>query len=1014
MGTKGRLRRCFPGPAITISGERIANDNFRKPFAQLVAQLDAETPLEAWRVVSKARSGAIETRDTVDPRFVTEMLMGLLRGIGQPRDVKRIWKHTRDDVLWKDALAPWRRSPLWLLLRVALQTSLISTKNKANLHGRYKSFMIFFMACILKCALQTSQPSDILFLMAAKISRRMLKLNSQENMPWSEYVHAMVEAAHRELIDRWNVVEGNLDPIRTQEGWNPHHLQFIQDSQLTLSTLRAYLGDMPARTGLTLSQRVFMPDCGPRVLQASSKLPVLNLRHAKTDEAFRLYLADIEGWVRDWLNDWLELNIHSLDSSVALAEVIEGYIAAASRVYAGVPEDFSILVLTSLDLWVALDKCAIYHYQLLGDYDHGFPQSLFDPLLLPKKSQMVQLDHIEQYLKQRRRKSKQGFSSLFQDINTKCFAARYYDQSPRHQELRQRIEAAAGSERAVKKEELAFMRRQYQDLMEQSNRASCEYVERRERRRQVSRHSSSCKKCQLKSRAQNLTITVHEWPLPDIDVEAKLAVFELDVPTAISKWRDTTYSVLVDVCTPMPSSLEKPQQAKNRDRNYPLLRYAGLSKYKSSGSGRIQLVSTAKPFIDSHYRSKKVSEATEDMMCVNNGMRYAMYDSKTDQWINKLARCELREMCTYQLPAGSYKVLQFALDDTTHTSNEVIAKQSTCARELTLHEFYSFATLRSGNRLQWRNIARELVTRVLNFNRDETHILVLQTMWQGGPSIVDKTCRESHVDLDEEEFGLSLLSALEEIITSIEGNWQAIVAVRTLIAVATRLLSVSSHPAVHQGCYRYLRCARQVTLTWTRALTQLLHDGKNSDHLEGLNIRVLEVALTCHGTYDVEAHHVPGLLTSDDDVAIVAECSIIIHDRCPAITDELPGSLITLLRRYWRVCHLLEPIIRKQILARCNAINIAIHKLWAGYRPGRDWIALKSPNERWLMTKTSDKGDHRSVVVQYNTLDGSLLVNGSALSRLPQLYELHETYYRLFKEVQEFLPRGINELTCYC
>jgi hypothetical protein len=78
MGTKGRLRRCFPGPAIAINQDRITNASFRETLAKLLAQLDAETPLEVWPVVSKARTNAIETRDTVDPRLVAEMLMGLL------------------------------------------------------------------------------------------------------------------------------------------------------------------------------------------------------------------------------------------------------------------------------------------------------------------------------------------------------------------------------------------------------------------------------------------------------------------------------------------------------------------------------------------------------------------------------------------------------------------------------------------------------------------------------------------------------------------------------------------------------------------------------------------------------------------------------------------------------------------------------------------------------------------------------------------------------------------------
>jgi hypothetical protein len=674
MWTKGRLRRCFPGPVIAINRDRITNASFREPLVKLLAQLDAETPLEVWPVVSKARTNTIETRDTVDPRFVTEMLMGLLRGIGQPRDVGRIWKHTRDDVLWKDAFAPWRRSPLWLLLRVALQTSLINSINKVNSHSRYKSFMIFFMARVLERAVQTSQPSDMLFIMTAKISHRVLKLNAQENMPWSQYVHTTVKAAHEILARRWNAIERNPDPMRTQEGWNPHQLRLLQDSQLTLSNLRPYLSAMPARAGSFSSQREFKPDCGLRILQTSSKLPVLNLGNVKTDEASRLCLADMEDWVRNFLDDWLTSNIYSPGSPEALANIIEDYIAAASRAYEGAPEDFSILVLTSLDLWVALDKCVVFHYKLLGDYDHGFSQSLFDPLLLSKKCQMVQLDRIERYLRQRKMKSKPGFSNLFQDVSLNCFAVRYYDQSLGHQELRQRIETAAGNERAAKKQELVEKSRQYADLMEQSNRADCEYVERRKKHRLVSRHSNLCNKCQLKARAQNLTIMVHEWPLPDTEVQAKLSVFELDVPTAISRWRDTTYSILVDVCSPIASLFEKPPWVMNGDGNYSLLRYAGLSNYAISPAGRLQLVSRTKPFIVSHYGSKKVSDATESMICVSNGMQYAMYDSKKELWTNQLLdRHGLCEACTLQLPDGPYKALQFGLDSTTHTSNEVIA-----------------------------------------------------------------------------------------------------------------------------------------------------------------------------------------------------------------------------------------------------------------------------------------------------------------------------------------------------
>lgn len=41
--------------------------------------------------------------------FITELFMGILRGIGHPIDPPRIDKRTRDDVLWDRTELPWRR-----------------------------------------------------------------------------------------------------------------------------------------------------------------------------------------------------------------------------------------------------------------------------------------------------------------------------------------------------------------------------------------------------------------------------------------------------------------------------------------------------------------------------------------------------------------------------------------------------------------------------------------------------------------------------------------------------------------------------------------------------------------------------------------------------------------------------------------------------------------------------------------------------------------------------------------
>lgn len=85
------------------------------------------------------------------------------------------------------------------------------------------------------------------------------------------------------------------------------------------------------------------------------------------------------------LNDWLRANMKRQDAVIALAALIDTYTSIASLAYKDMPEEISLMLLTSMDLWVALDKCALHHCTLLRDYTLGFSPSLFESLLLLKK-----------------------------------------------------------------------------------------------------------------------------------------------------------------------------------------------------------------------------------------------------------------------------------------------------------------------------------------------------------------------------------------------------------------------------------------------------------------------------------------------------------------------------------------------------------------------------------------------------------------------------------------------------
>jgi len=988
MTTKGRLRRYFPGPVVAVGLDKIADFSFREALAHFLTQLDTNTPDESWPVVVKAKSQTIEVRDTNHPKFVTEMLTGILRGMGQPLDVVRISKRTRDDVLWNNAFKPWRRSHVWLLLRIALQTSLMPDQD----HERYKSFMIFFMARVLERALQISLPSDILFVMAAKISRRALKLNVDDELPWMQYVYETVKATHRELAKRWDEVEQNQGPLGSEQSWSTSPLSFDVDTQLSLLDLQPYLDGIPNRLAVSSRTTQYEPNCAPRIDVHYSKFPKGNFRTLGSGYPTRLRLMDLELWVQESLDGWLKTNLDNEMACTLLAELIQDYTEAAASTYVKSPEDVSLMLLTTMDLWVALDKCAIHQESLLREYESGFPTSLFDPLLLPKRAQMERLAHVERYIRDRERESTHSSSFIFRDTHEeRSLAVQYIQRSRHHQDLRREIESAATLKRAEKRDELAQKVQQHCRLIREYEAMDHEEEIRWRNNREYTYHIPHCEKCRVKNEADDLEIFVHEWPLPYIELEAKSAVFELDVPVAIIHWRDITYTLLVDVFSPPWS----PKCFKA----YYLRDFTGLVPYNRSRTGRLQLASESKPFVVAHYRVKKIPQATEANICVNNGLHYSSYDSKTSQWTSTLLnRCNIQNICTLQVPSGSYETLQWALDTTFHTPNEVLARQAECPRTLDQSQFYAFGIMRSGHRLQWRNLAREVTSRILNFCHEETYMLVAQTAWQVGCSS-ERPCRESHIDLEEEDFGMSLLSALEDALGTVEGNWQGAVAMRTYVTLATRLLSVSPHKEVHHACYPFLRRAREVALRWARDMGELFHEKRDAEESKVLSLQTLEVALICHNTFDVEGDHLLAMLTSNEDIAVITECCIIIRERCPATTESLPQSVKMFLQRYEKLCHFLEPEMREHILRDPEGIDQTIQRVWVGYLPAGSWAALQKPNERWLLTKTSAEEGYSSKTVHYNILDGSLLVDGSPLTRVPPSYELHETYRRLFGEV---------------
>ena len=991
MGTIGRLIRSFPGPAIKVPDASALDESFQHELASFLAQMDTDTLEESAPFTTKANSTVLEARDTADPHYITDLLTSILRGLTDscPADIHRIEKHTRNDILWDKAYKPWRRSPLWLIIRVTIQTTLCRALGHSGT-AEFKAFMIFFMASIALSHDCNALSSDVLHCMRAKLARRLRKLSTDLQGFVVDRASEAIKAINRLLETRWQ----ELQHPQKRSLWEPERLSIEADTRLSLCNSRDHIRSRLSHAKVVTSLSSFAPAEFPRLVYTLEDPDCFT--HATLSAAFAgdpiISLLDLELFVAELsvtscLNRWVEAHLHDASACVTLSDCITLYAASSGKHYQGDPENESIRLLTILQMWVALDRLATAQHPLLLHYSPEIPEGLLEPLLFRDSLFIGRLRYVQTYLSTRRSRATKG--SVFDEKVTKTsFAIRYFNSSVELQGLKGEIEDDAEATRKEKCKELRQKKSQYDSLIQRAR--SLSHVTSILKGKEGHWHWK-CDKCRSEGQAKKLEIKVHEWPLPTNDLLAKAVVFELGCPLAFQTWRDTIYIMLHDFF--------RPSKVTTNKANPPVLleKYSGLLPYIGSLS-RVTFASSTKSFSQSHYASQKVSSATETSVCVNNGLNFALLDTKLKRWTaNSFMDCGIEMLCTYTLPSdGPYRLLQGALQTTTNASNVAIAQQALASTQITLHEYMAFSTLRCGPMLQWLNLARELRAGVLSFSRLEVQMLVAQAVMQIGPlsSLGDP---EWHVLLKCPRFGKAILAEIDSILTSIEGNWLQVVTLQTVLLLVTQLLNfaVDEH-VVDSGC-AILKRAREIAFAWVLVVSNLLAEVDSEESIRDFRRRLRDAAIACKATYDSSAAHLPRLLHSDSDVMKLIYCSIVVQD------NTLPGNPLTgshaFRARDTRLSHFLAPALWDIIQEKHKGLDDALTAIWSEYRPGSGWEQLPHPNDRWVTTSTPVMDSHARSTVHLNLLDGALLINGKPLKRLPSSIVTHPTFCRVLGSV---------------
>jgi hypothetical protein len=612
--------------------------------------------------------------------------------------------------------------------------------------------------------------------MRAKTAQRFSKLGPAVSHHVYGFVHDTFKETEALLSKRWKAFQaaGSISPTLQLET-----LDFAVDAHISLDISYNYLTKMlrPASHGMSRPQ--YTPFQGPRLNKVRDFTQFTNGRLAQAiAKDQHIAIADFELSVESHLISWVAESMNSDDGPDVIASCIQQYFAGAKVFYGTSAEDNSIMILTIVDLWVALDIFTIWQCPLLRQYPPEIPSDFLHPLLLHRSSTLKRALCIEEYLCRRRSEACNATSIYSNDVNEFSFAVKYFRASEDLQGLNDEIIAEAHKEREKKSAELDHLNQTSKSLLREASGMDHEMI--KSTTEGDIHKSNRCQKCLLGHQAKLLRIRIHEWPLPLSTVHAQQAVFELTPPHAFSVWRGITYFILRDIgLSSVPDLQDQPKVEILLD-SFSGLRDWGHWAVTTQEYYRVTIGSTTKSFSDqSHYKRIQIP-AEESSVLVNNSLSFRLFDRAHVSWMmDSLSASNVSEQCTPPTPSSSpYSFLHHFVSGTQHTPNDILVAQADCPKEINLHELIAFSELRSGPRLQWLNIARELASPYLSFRREEVHTLITQAAWQLGP--LSDGVREWHVDLGIQSFGNALLRELESLLEKIRANWLEEVTVRTI------------------------------------------------------------------------------------------------------------------------------------------------------------------------------------------------------------------------------------------
>lgn len=686
--------------------------------------------------------------------------------------------------------------------------------------------------------------------------------------------------------------------------------------------------------------------------------------------------------------------------------------------YKGDPVANSILILTVLKCLQILDKTATMKYPQLLEHDSGVDLFFMDRLLLPNKADMELAQELGSYFRARRAEKPSIISDNIPSAMS--FPVRFAEQDAAMEALRNQILTHTQQMIEEKIDEVIRVREECTELRKQISSISCDTTWSSYYEQHV--HSGTCRKCSLKNQLEYKLSSVqsYEKPLPESVTMQRAVVFELMIPTEVAILRDMLYFFQTDILNCLPSQEENLQMDWMAS---PVKYCPGVS---ISNASNYRLGSSTKLTLSTHYHSRNNSvDECEDSFVLNNGLNTIYYGNCT---LNG-SRTTVENRCTFNIRGSStYAGMQWAVDGSGHTSNEVLSRQCECPPALSIPEFVQFGSHRAGEGLQYRNLVVALTNGHLSLKAEEVLALLAQSLWQTGSrengNKEQSWVPNAHRDLLDDVFARELLQIVNAKIIANAKKWSDPWTLYSLATIVSRILEVGN---VLDEASTLLRKCRQVAHGWISTVSNLLEKARHAKapekEITGLKKNVLLSALALLQTFNVSPEYNSQVLVTQEDMFQWLEAiSVLYNDllwnflgRSKAL--GLPKITRILVRMAIAAALVLEESMVSLLSRDDEALKMFSRSKWrTAHSFTRRWEKCEgSTRQVWRCQDVQSTSDGSNHLLYLDVLLGRFLVDGNPLGRLPEAITRSPLYQRSFQKAEfQVIPRrGAGGITIF-